>query len=117
MTERKHDEVDRQEKGDGFERNTAGPDRDRSPSRKELNGTMPKQQHDQGEEDAAGMEAPGQHDSCSENKVIVEVDCSRRDGQKSARQQDYRNQQQYASRHKQGFQRSLAPQIQARMIL
>ena len=77
MTERKHNEVDRQEKRDRFKRNAARPDRDRAPSGKELNGAMPQQQHDQGKEDAVGMEAPGQQNSSGENQVIVEVDRGR----------------------------------------
>ena len=45
---------------------------------------MGEKQHDQGEEDAAGMDAPSQQDSGGENRVIVKVDGGGGDGQESA---------------------------------
>ena len=78
---------------------------------------MGQKQHDQSEEHAAGVETPSQQNSRDEDGVIVEVNGGRGDGQKSARQQYHCGEQQYASRHEQGFQRGFAPQIQAGLIL
>ena len=78
---------------------------------------MCQKQHEQSEEDAAGVEAPSEKDSGGEDGVIVEIDCGRGDRQKPARQQDDCRQQEYAAGHEQGFQYSFAPQIQAGVIL
>ena len=75
------------------------------------------QQHDEGEKDAAGVEAPGQQDSRSERGVIVKVNRGRRNRQQPGGQRKHCGKQQYASWHKQGFKRSVGSQFQAGMIL
>ena len=90
---------------------------DNSPGGKELDGAVRQQQHDEGEKDAAGVEAPGQQDSRSERGVIVKVNRGRRNRQQPGGQRKHCGKQQYASWHKQGFKRSVGSQFQAGMIL
>ena len=75
--------LSRHEKGDGFKGNATGAARECSSAGKEFKGAVRQKQHDQSKEDAAGVETPSQQDSGSEDRVIVEVDCGRGDGQKS----------------------------------
>src|SRR5580704_11431492 len=96
-SERKEDQVDRQQERNGFKRDATRAGGTNSSVRKELQSAVCQQQRKQYKHHLAGMKTPSQQESSRKNGVVIEIDGRCRDGQQSAVQQHCGQKQKYAS--------------------
>ena len=103
---REDNEIQGEQKGDGFKGNASRPERGDPTAGEKFYSAMREKQGKKNEQETAGMEAPGQQKSSSENGVVVKIDGRGRYGPECALENHGSGKQEYAPRQYQRLERS-----------
>ncbi len=111
---REGNKVQRKQKSHGFKGDSAGPGGSHPARRKKFYGTLRQKHSAEREQNAAGVEAPGQQHSRDEDGIKIEVDRGGRNETKRALENDAGGHQEQRSRQHQGLERFWGPEIHSR---